>query len=157
MADQPRYTTYQESGFFADGTSARPLPEGVIPQGFQPLPTTFPFPISMEVLKRGQERYNIFCTPCHDHMGTGEGMAARRGFRKMPPSFHNDRWRAAPPEEFFDVITHGSGVMPSYAYQIPVADRWAIVAYIRALQLSFNASPSDVPPDELNKLDREKQ
>src|SRR5689334_3405618 len=74
MADQPRYTTYQESGLFPDGTSARPLPEGVIPQGFQQPPATFPFPITIDVLKHGQERYNIFCTPCHDHMGTGAGM-----------------------------------------------------------------------------------
>src|SRR5438132_179607 len=159
MADQPRYKPYQESGFFADGTSARPLPEGAIPQGFEreKPSTTFPFPITMNVLKRGQERFEIFCTPCHDHMGTGQGMAVRRGFRKAPPSFHIDRLRAAPPGHFFDVITHGDELMPSYAYQIPASDRWAIAAYIRALQLSFDAAAADVPPEELSKLESEKQ
>jgi hypothetical protein len=159
MADQPRYKPYQESGFFTDGTSARPLPEGAIPQGFERSKpsATFPFPVTMDILKRGEERYNIFCTPCHDHLGTGQGIAARRGFREWPPSFHIDRLRMAPPGHFFDVITNGFGVMPSYAYQIPARDRWAIVAYVRALQLSFNAMPSDVPPDELTKLEKEKQ
>ena len=158
MADQPRYKPYQESGFFADGTSARPLPEGTISQGFERDPSiTFPFPVTMNVLKRGQERFDIFCTPCHDHMGTGQGMAVRRGFHDPPPSFHIDRLRTAPPGHFFDVITHGKGVMPSYAYQIPAQDRWAIVAYVRALQLSFDAVSSDVPPAELSKLESEKQ
>lgn len=162
MADQPRYKPYQESGFFPDGTSARPLPEGVIPQGFERNLTvessaTFPFPLTMDILKRGQERFEIFCTPCHDHMGTGQGMAVRRGFRTPPPSFHIDRLRMAPPGHFFDVISNGFGVMPSYAYQIPSRDRWAIVAYLRALQLSFDATPADVPPEELNKLESEKR
>ncbi len=158
MANQPSYKPYQESGFFPDGTSARPLPEGVIPQGLERTSTTsFPSPVTMDVLKRGQERFNIFCTPCHDHMGTGLGMVARRGFRKMPPSFHTDELRAVAPGYFFDVITHGRGVMPSYAYQISVRDRWAIVAYIRALQLSFDAAASDVPPEELTKLEREQR
>jgi hypothetical protein len=162
MADQPRYKPYQESGFFADGTSARPLPEGVIPQGFErnfkmESSTTFPFPVTLDVLKRGQERFEIFCTPCHDHIGTGQGMAVRRGFRQPPPSFHIDRLRTAAPGHFFDVITNGFGVMPSYAYQVQVRDRWAIVAYIRALQLSFNATRSDVPAEELNRLESEKR
>jgi hypothetical protein len=159
MADQPTYKPYRESGFFPDGTSARPLPEGTIPQGFDRTKPSvdFPFPIKMEVLKRGQERFEIFCTPCHDHMGSGQGMAARRGFRERPPSFHIDRLRTASPGHFFDVITNGSGVMPSYAYQIPAKDRWAIVAYVRALQLSFDAAIADVPPEELRKLESEKQ
>ena len=159
MADQPVYKTYRESGFFPDGASARPLPAGTIPQGFERNPhfETFPFPVTMEVLKRGQERFNIFCTPCHDHMGTGQGMAVRRGFRVAPPSFHIDRLRTAPAGHFFDVMTNGFGVMPSYAYQIPVRDRWTIIAYVRALQLSFNATTTDVPPDQLGKLESEKQ
>jgi hypothetical protein len=111
----------------------------------------------MDVLKRGQERFEIFCTPCHDHIGTGQGMVARRGFRQPPPSFHIDRLRTEPDSHFFDVITNGFGVMPSYAYQIPVRDRWTIVAYVRALQLSFNAAMGDVPPEELRKLESEKQ
>jgi hypothetical protein len=159
MADQPRYNTYQESGFFPDGTSARPLPEGVIPQGFErpQASAAFPFPATMDVLKRGRERFDIFCTPCHDHIGTGQGMAVRRGFRESPPSFHIDRLRAAPDSHFVDVITNGFGVMPSYAFQIPVGDRWAIVAYVRALQLSFSARTADIPPEELRKLESEKQ
>jgi mono/diheme cytochrome c family protein len=159
MADQPVYKPYRESGFFPDGSSARPLPEGTIPQGFvkEKASDTFPLPVTLELLKRGQERYNIFCTPCHDHLGTGQGMATRRGFYKAPPSFHVDRWRTAPDSRFFDVITKGSDLMPSYAHQIPAHDRWAIIAYIRALQLSFNAPLADVPPGELSKLESEKR
>ena len=159
MANQPRYNTYQESGFFPDGTSARPLPEGVIAQGFERAQASaaLPFPVTMDVLKRGQERFDIFCTPCHDHLGTGQGMAVRRGFREPPPSFHKDRLRMAPDSHFFDVITNGFGVMPSYAYQVSARDRWAIVAYVRALQFSFNAAIDDVPPEELRKLESEKQ
>lgn len=169
MANEPRYRTYQESNFFANGSSARPIPKGTISQeseldeqlvkgtvNGQPS-QDFPFPITMEVLQRGQQRFDIFCTPCHDHVGTGKGMAARRGFRESPPSFHIDRLRAAPPGYFFDVITHGFGVMPSYAFQIPVRDRWAIIAYVRTLQLSWNATAADVPPDEFKKLEAEKQ
>ncbi|HLH29943.1 MAG TPA: cytochrome c, partial [Terriglobia bacterium] len=103
MANEPRYRTYQESDFFSNGSSARPLPEGVVAQETElgaHLATgtvngrpadTFPFPVTLDVLQRGQQRYDIFCTPCHDHLGTGEGMAAIRGFRKSPPSFHIDR------------------------------------------------------------------
>jgi hypothetical protein len=169
MANEPRYRTYQESDFFPNGSSARPLPEGTVSQEqdlnqrfvngtFNGQPAeTLPFPVTLEVLRRGQQRFDIFCTPCHDHLGTGKGMAARRGFREPPPSFHIDRLRAAPPGYFFDVITKGFGVMPSYAFQIPVRDRWAIVAYVRALQLSWSARAADVPPEELKKLEAEKQ
>ncbi|HEY2381487.1 MAG TPA: cytochrome c [Terriglobia bacterium] len=169
MANEPRYRTYQESGFFPNGSSARPIPEGTVSQEMdldvhlvdgsvdgQPA-ATFPFPITLDVLQRGRQRFDIFCTPCHDHVGTGQGMAARRGFRMPPPSFHIDRLRAEPPGYFFQVITKGFGVMPSYAFQIPVRDRWAIVAYVRALQLSWNATTADVPPDELKKLEAQKQ
>ena len=169
MANEPRYRTFQESGFFSNGSSARPLPAGTVPQererNAQLVNATlngrpaaeFPFPITLQVLQRGQERFDIFCTPCHDHLGTGQGMAVLRGFRKTPPSFHIDRLRAAPPGYFFDVITNGFGVMPSYASQIPARDRWAIIAYVRALQLSANATAADVPPDEMKKLEAEKQ
>ena len=153
MANEPRYRTYQESDFFPDGTSARPLPEGTVSQERELDPRlvngtvnqqpaeTFPFPVTLAVLQRGQQRFDIFCTPCHDHLGTGQGMAARRGFRESPPSFHDDRLLDAAPGYFFDVITKGFGAMPSYAFQIPVKDRWAIVAYVSALQLSWNARP----------------
>jgi mono/diheme cytochrome c family protein len=169
MANEPRYRTFQESGFFPNGSSARPLPPGTVPQERElnrqlvsatvdghPA-TDFPFPITIQVLQRGQQRFDIFCTPCHDHLGTGQGMAVLRGFRERPPSFHIDRLRAAQPGYFFGLITNGFGVMPSYASQIPVRDRWAIIAYVRALQLSANASTTDVPPDELKKLESGKQ
>ncbi len=169
MANEPRYRTYQESEFFPDGSSARPLPEGTVSQERELDPRlvtgtvnqqpaeTFPFPVTLAVLQRGQQRFDIFCTPCHDHLGTGQGMAARRGFRVVPPSFHDDRLRDAAPGYFFDVITKGFGVMPSYAFQIPVKDRWAIAAYVRALQLSWNATAADVPADELKKLEATQQ
>jgi mono/diheme cytochrome c family protein len=169
MANEPRYRTYQESSFFPNGSSARPLPEGVVAQEFdldehlvrgtvngQPA-EMFPFPVTLDVLQRGQQRFDIFCTPCHDHLGTGKGMAALRGFREPPPSFHIDRLRTAPPGHFFDVITNGFGVMPSYAFQIPVKDRWAIIAYVRTLQLSWNHTTGDIPPDELKRLEAQKQ
>jgi hypothetical protein len=169
MANGPQYRTFQESSFVPNGSSARPLPPGVIPQererntqlvsatvNGRPAPG-FPFPITLEVLHRGQERFDIFCTPCHDHLGTGRGMAVLRGFREPPPSFHIDRLRDAPPGHYFDVITNGFGVMPSYASQIPARDRWAIIAYVRALQLSANAAVVDVPPDELKRLESETQ
>lgn len=109
-------------------SSANPYPDDV---------ETFPFAITKDDLKRGQERYNIFCSACHGMTGYGDGMVARRGFNKPPPAnYHQDRLRQAPVGHFFDVMTNGWGAMPSYASQVPVEDRWRIVAYIRALQLS---------------------
>jgi hypothetical protein len=115
----------------------------------------FPFPITMELLLRGQERYNIFCTPCHDYVGTGDGMAARRGFRRKPASFHSEELRSAPPGHFFDVITNGFGSMPDCADPISPPDRWAVIAYIRALQLSQWASLEVVPAEERGRLQAE--
>jgi hypothetical protein len=106
-------------------------------------------------LLRGQERYEIFCSPCHDRVGTGQGMIVRRGYRP-PPSYHIDRLRTAPPGYFFDVISHGFGAMQDYAEQVPPDDRWAIVAYIRALQLSQNAKLADVPERERQSLETTK-
>jgi mono/diheme cytochrome c family protein len=117
--------------------------------------TTFPFPITESVVKRGQERYNIYCSPCHDALGTGQGMIVRRGFKK-PNSYHIDRLRQAPVGYYFDVITNGFGVMPSYAEQVAVADRWAIISYIRALQLSQHASIEDVPADKRSELENKR-
>jgi mono/diheme cytochrome c family protein len=170
MADQPRYDTYDESTFFPDRLSARPLPIGTIPRDF---PTgnelldrgtvngkaadKFPFPITMDILHRGHERFDIYCSPCHGYVGFGDGMVARRGFRRPPASFHTDELRAAPPGHFFDVITNGFGAMPSYAYQVDTRDRWAIIAYIRALQMSQWAPANLVPPDQLQKLEQQKQ
>jgi len=110
----------------------------------------FPFPITKEVLERGQERYNIYCAICHGMTGYGDGMIVRRGFRR-PPSYHTDQLRQAPVGHFFDVITNGWGAMPDYATQIPVQDRWAIIAYVRALQLSQQVNKSEVPPEKLNQ------
>jgi hypothetical protein len=166
MADQPRYEALEESSFFPDHRSARPLPAGVIPRGFLnaddhfftgrvngELANSFPFAITASVLERGRDRYNIFCTPCHDHVGTGNGMAVRRGFRSRPPTFHMDRLREAPPGHFYDVITNGFGAMNDYAAQIKPPDRWAIVAYIRALQLSQNAQAKDLPAEDRRALE----
>jgi mono/diheme cytochrome c family protein len=110
--------------------------------------TEFPFPVTAEVLKRGQDRFNIFCAMCHGMTGYGDGMIVRRGYRR-PPSYHTDQLRQAPVGHFFDVITNGWGAMPDYASMIPVQDRWAIIAYVRALQLSQQVPASQVPPDKL--------
>ena len=111
----------------------------------------FPFPITREILDRGQERFNIYCSPCHGVLGDGRGMIVNRGFRP-PPSYHIDRLRTAPLGHFFDVITNGFGAMPDYAMQVPPHERWAIVAYIRALQLSQNAPIAVVPPPNRSQL-----
>ncbi|MCS7157936.1 MAG: cytochrome c [Blastocatellia bacterium] len=164
MHDQPRYEPLEGSTFFADSRASRPLVEGTVPRGFArmdehlytgkvrgQLAETFPFPITRSILERGRERYDIFCAPCHGRDGYGEGMIVQRGFRQ-PSSFHTDRLRQAPVGYFFDVITNGFGTMYSYASRIPPEDRWAIVAYIRALQLSQNARLQDVPPAERRRL-----
>jgi len=166
MHDQPKYKGQRGSEFFADGRSERPLVPGTVARGHldddeqlyagkldgQPV-TTFPAPVTRAILERGQERYGIYCTPCHDRVGNGNGMIVERGYRR-PPSLHIDRLREAPVGHFFDVITSGFGAMPDYAAQIPVDDRWAIVAYIRALQLSQHATLGDVPSEEQAKLVR---
>jgi mono/diheme cytochrome c family protein len=164
MADQPRYEPLARSTFFGDNRAARPLVGGTVARGQlrsdELLYTgkergkfvdTFPFPITRAVLARGQQRFNIFCSPCHDRVGTGQGMIVRRGYR-APPSFHMDRLRQAPAGHFFDVMTSGFGVMSDYAQQIQPEDRWAIVAYIRALQLSQHATLADVPEDRRQQL-----
>ena len=169
MHDQPKYRPLAASKLFEDGRSARPLIGGTVARGQlredelfhtgrsgQDLATVFPFPITREVIERGRERYNIFCTPCHSLLGDGNGMVVQRGFRR-PPSFHIDRLREAPPGHFFDVMTNGFGAMASYTSRIPVKDRWAITAYIRALQLSQNATLADVPPERRAGLAGAKQ
>ena len=165
MHDQPKYIPLRPSDFFLDGRSARPLPEGTIARGHlnedtayytgkgpdgKPIPD-FPIPVTKEVILRGQQRFNVYCTPCHDRTGSGNGMIVRRGYRR-PPTYHSDRLRQQPNGYFFDVITNGFGAMPDYSAQVPVADRWAIVAYIRALQLSQQASINDVPADARGQL-----
>jgi hypothetical protein len=160
MHDQPKYIPLRPSDFFADGRSERPLIDGTIARGHLDDDTAFytgkgpdgtpvnefPFPITKDVILRGQQRYNIYCSPCHDLLGTGLGKIVQRGYRR-PPSYHIDRLRQAPNGYFYDVIANGFGAMPDYAAQIEPRDRWAIVAYVRALQLSRNAKIDDVPPD----------
>ncbi len=159
MHDQPKYIPLRPSDFFGDGRSERPLVEGTVARGHlnddtafhtgkgpdgKPL-DAFPFPITKEVIQQGQVRFNVYCSPCHDRLGNGDGMIVRRGYRK-PPSYHIDRLRQVPNGYLFDVITNGFGAMPDYAAQIEPRDRWAIVAYVRALQLSQNTSVNDIPP-----------
>jgi len=164
MQDQPKYRPYRPSAFYDDGRSERPLEDGTVARGLLNDDTllftgkvgaapadVFPFPVTAEVLQRGQERYNIYCSPCHGAVGYGDGMIVRRGYRRAA-SYHIDRLRSAPPGYLFDVITRGFGVMPDYAAQVAVRDRWAIVAYIRALQLSQHATLADVPPAEQRTL-----
>ena len=116
------------------------------------LAETFPFPVTAALLQRGRERYGIYCTPCHGLAGGGDGIVVARGYRR-PSSFHVDRLRAERPGYFYDVITNGFGAMQGYAEQIPVRDRWLIVAYVRTLQLSQHASVEDVPADQRGALD----
>lgn len=167
MHDQPKYKALAPSSFFSDGRSARPLVPGTVARGdlredtdlYQgkvdgKLVDAFPFPVTKQILERGQERYNIYCVPCHDLVGNGQGMVVRRGFR-APPSYHIERLRQAPAGYFYDVITNGFGAMQDYSMQVPVRDRWAIVAYIRALQLSQHASLNDVAEADRSKLNGE--
>jgi len=169
MADQPRVQPLQKSTFFGDERSARPLPPGTVARGELRLDDalstgkssgvlvdTLPIPLTLALLDRGQERFDIFCSPCHGRVGNGDGMIVRRGFRP-PPSYHIDRLRQAPIGHFFDVMTNGFGAMPSYAAQVPLYDRWAIAAYIRALQLSQHAPLAYLPPAERPRLLGERQ
>ena len=166
MHDAPRYEPLEASAFFANGQSARALVANTVPRGqvredrhlYEGIvdgkpAETFPFPITADVMQRGHERFNVFCSPCHGRTGEGNGMIVQRGFRQ-PPSMHEDRLRNAPVGYFFDVMTHGFGAMQDYSAQVPVADRWAIAAYIRALQLSQRTTVDDVPADRRADLDR---
>ena len=165
MHDNPRHEPLEASRVYADQSAARALIEGTVPRGFlneddvlntgvvdgSPV-EQFPFAITRADLDRGQDRFNIYCAPCHSRVGDGLGMVVQRGYRQ-PPSFHIDRLRDAPPGYMFDVITNGFGVMPDYRSQIAVKDRWAIVAYVKALQLAQHATEADVPESDRSKLD----
>jgi mono/diheme cytochrome c family protein len=165
MHDQPKYEPYERSEFFADGRAMRPQVAGTVARGQlredarmftgregAQFVATIPLPVDEALVRRGQERYQIFCTPCHGLRGKGDGIVVQRGYR-TPASFHEERLRAQPDGYFFDVISNGFGVMPDYAAQVAVKDRWAIVAYLRALQLSQNATLADVPPAERSRLE----
>lgn len=165
MEDQPKVRTLGGSAFFADGRAARPRVPGTVARGHvdadELLATgktggreadLFPYPIDAAVLARGRERYDIYCSPCHDRTGGGDGMAVRRGFPR-PPSFHEPRLRAAPAGHFVAVMTNGDGKMYPFADRVSAEDRWAIAAYIRALQLSRNAALSDAAPEDRAALE----
>ena len=164
MHDNPRHEPLEASRVFSDQSAARPLVEGTVPRGHlnaddflytgkvDGMPVSeFPFAITRTELDRGQDRFNVYCAPCHSRLGDGRGMVVQRGYRQ-PPSFHIDRLRDAPPGYVYDVITNGFGVMPDYRAQLTVEDRWAVVAYLKALQLSQNATMADVPEAERGKL-----
>jgi len=165
MADQPKYKTLGGSNFFADRQASRPIPAGTVARGHLETDDhlftgkidgkdadAFPFPITLDVLARGRERYNIYCTVCHGASGDGSGMIVQRGFTR-PPSFHIDRLRSAAPGHFFDVMTNGWGAMFSYNDRVNVHDRWAIAAYIRALQLSQNAPVAQLSAEDRARLE----
>jgi mono/diheme cytochrome c family protein len=164
MHDQPKYVPLRQSAFFNDARSARPLVEGSVARGHLKDDellyvgkvngndaTVFPFRVDAGVMARGQERFNIYCSPCHGRTGQGDGMVVRRGYRR-PPSIHQDRLRDAPVGHFFDVVSNGFGAMPDYAAQIKAEDRWAIVAYVRALQLAGHATLDEVPVAERDTI-----
>jgi len=146
MTQQPRMDTYARTTAWPGGTTARPLPDGVVARGDLEHEAAMRNPplVTAALLARGQERFTIYCEPCHGATGEGNGTIVQRGFPR-PPSYHTQRLRAAPAQHFFDVITRGYGVMYSYADRVAPADRWAIAAYIRALQLSHYATLADVP------------
>jgi mono/diheme cytochrome c family protein len=146
MEQQKRYTTYSPAGLWQDNMEAQQLPDGVVAQGdlARAASIAMPPPVNAALLARGSERYTIFCSPCHGLTGSGDGLIVQRGF-PAPPSYHSARLRAVPGRHIFDVITDGYGVMYSYASRIPPHDRWAIVAYVRALQESQHAKLADVP------------
>src|SRR5579883_138830 len=159
MANQPKQNPLSPSTVFADGRSERPIVDNTVAHGsiqedvlFVPKDSNaFPLPLTKELLERGQQRYTIFCTPCHGLQGDGMGMVAMRGM-KHPPSYHQDRLRNVPVGYLYDVVTNGFGAMYGYSSQIPPRDRWAIIAYVRALQLSRNAPVSELPADLQEKL-----
>mgnify|MGYP002034945180 CR=1 FL=1 len=165
MYNQPKYEALESSTLFANGQASRLPIEGTIARGGlrfddhlyrgksgEDFASTLPMPVTVDLLERGQERFDVFCSPCHDRTGNGNGMIVQRGL-KRPPSLHEERLRTIPVGHFYDVITNGFGVMYSYASRIPVEDRWAIAGYIRALQLSQNAEYSKLPAEDRKQLD----
>ena len=165
MHDAPRYEAFEASSTFPDNRASRSAPAGTVARGWlrddEALYTgkiagvpvdEFPFPIGRDELARGQQRFNIYCTPCHGRLGDGQGMVVQRGLRQAA-SYHQDRLRQEKVGYFYDVITNGFGAMQGYAEQVPVRDRWLIVAYVRTLQLSQHASVDDVPADRRGALD----
>ena len=168
MYDQPKFKPLSANRFFADSMASRPLVDGTVARGDAErdellytgringkVADVFPFPITRDVLTRGQDRYNVFCSPCHSKLGDGRGMIVQRGF-PAPVSYHADSIRSKPVGFYFDVITNGYGKMFNYASSVSVRDRWAIIAYIRALQESRRVRISELPPDERERLESHK-
>jgi mono/diheme cytochrome c family protein len=164
MHDAPRIEAYEANAFFADGRGSRTPPTGTVARGWLrqdevlytgrangELVNEFPFQITTEDMARGRERYNIYCSPCHGVLGDGQGMVVQRGLRRAA-SYHQDRLREERIGYFFDVVTNGFGAMQGYADQVPVRDRWLIVAYVRALQLSQHATMAEVPREQQQPL-----
>jgi len=168
MDDQPKYKPQAESGYYEDGLAMRLPVEGTVARGWlrtdslgyytgfgpdgKPIENN-PLPITMELLQHGQERYQIYCTPCHGEIGTGQGIVVKKGMLP-PPSFHETRLVDTADGHIYDVISSGLRNMPAYRYQIPVEERWAVVAYFRALQRSRLGTVDDIPPDQLNVVRR---
>lgn len=166
MHDQPKLKPYRSSQFFANGSGMRPLPANTVAKGSLredthfftgrladgSMATELPMPMTKKLLKRGQDRFTIYCTPCHGQVGDGRGMVVRRGY-KQPTSYHDERLRQVPIGYFFDVMTNGFAVMPSYAAQLPPEDRWAIAAYIRALQYSQHVDVTSLTAEQRAALD----
>lgn len=166
MHDAPSYDPLQATTFFANGAASRTLVPNTVARGHLradellytgkingQVANEFPMPVTKQVLDRGEERFNVYCAPCHGRTGEGNGMVVQRGFRQ-PPSYHDERLRNVPVGYFFDVMTNGFGAMQDYSAQVTVPDRWAIAAYIRVLQLSRSATVNDVPADRRGDLDR---
>ena len=165
MHDQPRYKPFAASSFWPDKRSVRPIVDGTVARGKLKTDTRLwkgragdgsfvtelPVPVTKALLQRGQQRFNIYCTPCHGRAGDGEGMVVQRGF-KHPPTYHSDKMRQQPVGYIYDVITNGFGAMVSYSSRIPMEDRWAIAAYVRVLQFSQNATIEDVPAADRGQL-----
>ena len=139
MIHQPKKNAYADRS-----VGPGPIPARIVDYRSRPVA---PPPVTLALLERGQQRFRIYCTPCHSELGDGHGMVVQRGF-PPPPSYHTDRLRAAPVQHFYDVITNGYGAMYSFAYRVQPSDRWAIAAYIRALQRSRNATVADMTPDQ---------
>ena len=165
MHDQPKYKPFAASSFWPDQRSARPIVDGTVARGKLKTDTRLwkgragdgsfvtelPVPVTKALLERGQQRFNIYCTPCHGRAGDGEGMVVQRGF-KHPPTYHSDKLRQQPVGYIYDVITNGFGAMVSYSSRIPMEDRWAIAAYVRVLQFSQNATVEDLPEADRGQL-----
>ena len=165
MHDQPKYSPLEESSFFPDNTASRPPVAGTVPRGhlrddellYQgtlngQAADVFPFAVDEAVMTRGQDAFNAFCSPCHGRTGRGDGIVVKRGYTR-PPDLTDENVRSQPLGHYFNVITNGFGAMPDHAAQVKVRDRWAIAAYLRALQMSASASIADIPPAERSRLE----